>query len=385
MTLSFRHSYRRGGCLRHSPGDSAPVTPLGRTQLHAKMPAPGTSHRRISHFPALALLAPVLFPAQLHAMQLPVNSSGGFWGGIVIGLLLLLLVAQLARSRVKAAERDAVRARELAEHREYERNVAQQELLRRLQEERELAKEKMQFESQLSEFEKYASLAQLALGAAHEINNPLLGILSHLELEWRDANEETRTEIEQCIEGAKRISSAVRGLLNYARPGPLMLSKVNLHHLTAETLKFLEHQPMFRQIELQNCIPQDLPSISADANQLSQILMNLLLNAAQATSPGGKIAILADKVKFAELIELRVRDTGSGIPADILPHVFEPFFTTKRGKGTGLGLSITQSYVRSHGGEIQVESIPGAGTTVRVTLPIRQAGKTVPISQEVIA
>ena len=134
---------------------------------------------------------------------------------------------------------------------------------------------------------------------------------------------------------------------------------------------------MFRQIELQNCIPLDLPSISADANQLSQILMNLLLNAAQATPPGGTITILADKVKFAEMIELRVRDTGSGIPADILPHVFEPFFTTKRGKGTGLGLSITQSYVRSHGGDIQVESIPGLGTTVRVTLPIRQVGKTV--------
>ena len=75
------------------------------------------------------------------------------------------------------------------------------------------------------------------------------------------------------------------------------------------------------------------------------------------------------------MIELRVRDTGSGIPADILPHVFEPFFTTKRGKGTGLGLSISQNYVRSHGGDIQVESIPGSGTTVRVTLPMQQAGK----------
>ncbi len=179
--------------------------------------------------------------------------------------------------------------------------MAQQELVKRLEEERELAKEKMQFESQLSEYEKYASLAQLALGAAHEINNPLLGILSHLELEWREAaDEERREEIDQCIEGAKRISLAVRGLLDYARPGPLTLSKVNLRRLADETLKFLGHQPMFRQIELQNCIPPDLPSISADANQLSQILMNLLLNAAQATAPGGRITILADKVKFAE-------------------------------------------------------------------------------------
>ena len=141
------------------------------------------------------------------------------------------------------------------------------------------------------------------LGRRHKINNPLLGILSHLELEWKDATGERREEIKQCIEGARRISSAVRGLLDYARPGPLMLDKVNLSRLAAETLKFLEHRPMFRQIELQNCIPLDLPNISADANQLSQILMNLLLNAAQATPPGGAITILADKVKFAEMID----------------------------------------------------------------------------------
>lgn len=312
-------------------------------------------------------------------------SNSGQWGGFALGFVLAILIAVFSRTRVKAAEVELVSLRELADHREYERNVAQQELVKRLEEERELAKEKMQFESQLSEYEKFASLAQLALGAAHEINNPLLGILSHLELERREADDERREEIDQCIEGAKRISMAVRGLLDYARPGPLTLSKVSLRRLADETLNFVGHQPMFRQIELQNCIPPDLPAITADSNQLSQILMNLLLNAAQATAPGGRITILADKVKFAEFIELRVRDTGCGIPADILPHVFEPFFTTKRGRGTGLGLSITQAYVRSHGGEIQVESIPGYGTTVRVTLPIRQAGKLVQHTEEVIA
>ncbi len=320
------------------------------------------------------------------AVDSPVRiNTGGQWGGFAVGFILAIIVAIFSRTRVKAAEVELTRLRELANHREYERNVAQQELVKRLEEERELAKEKMQFESQLSEYEKFASLAQLALGAAHEINNPLLGILSHLELERREADDERHEEIDQCIEGAKRISLAVRGLLDYARPGPLTLSKVSLRRLADETLNFVGHQPMFRQIELQNCIPADLPAITADSNQLSQILMNLLLNAAQATAPGGRITILADKVKFAELIELRVRDTGSGIPADILPHVFEPFFTTKRGRGTGLGLSITQSYVRSHGGEIQVESIPGYGTTIRVTLPIRQAGKLVQHTEEVIA
>jgi signal transduction histidine kinase len=341
---------------------------------------------RVSRDVGLVCISLALFQSVCAAGDAPAHlSNGGQWAGFVVGLILAIVIAIFSRTRLKSAEGELLRLKELADHREYERNVAQQELLKRLEEDRELAKEKMQFESQLSDYEKFASLAQLALGAAHEINNPLLGILSHLELERREANDERREEIDQCIEGAKRISLAVRGLLDYARPGPLTLSKVNLRRLADETLKFVGHQPMFRQIELQNCIPLDLPSITADSNQLSQILMNLLLNAAQATQPGGRITILADKVKFAEFVELRVRDTGTGIPADILPHVFEPFFTTKRGRGTGLGLSITQTYVRSHGGDIQVESIPGYGTTVRVTLPIRQAGKLVQHTEEVIA
>ena len=214
--------------------------------------------------PCLLLL---LWPAESYAANAMPRTNAGLGGGILLGLALAVLVSLFARTRVKRAEREAKKWQELADHREYERNLAQQELARRLGEERELAKEKMQFESQLTEYEKYASLAQLALGAAHEINNPLLGILSHLELEWRDAADERREEIEQCIEGAKRISSAVRGLLDYARPGPLTLSKVNLQRLTSETVKFLEHQPMFRQIELLNCVPPDLPNLSVDANQ----------------------------------------------------------------------------------------------------------------------
>ncbi len=278
-----------------------------------------------------------------------------------------------------------MKTKELADHREQERNQAQHELLRRLEEERELAKEKMQFESQLAEYEKYASLAQLALGAAHEINNPLLGILSHLELEWRDASDEQREEIDQCIEGTKRIANTLHRLLEYARPNPLLLSKVSLSKLVVDTVQFLDHQPLFRQIDLENRVPTDLPPIIADANQLSQTLMNLLLNASQATPPGGRITISAEKMKLADMIELKVCDTGCGIPSDILPHVFEPFFTTKRGKGTGLGLSISQSYIRSHGGEIQIESVPGEGTSVRLTLPMRQVGKAVEENEEVVA
>lgn len=291
----------------------------------------------------------------------------------VVILAISLLVSRLKRHNSDRLEAELRGARELAQERERERDLAQEELFRRLYDERELNKEKAQFQAQLAEYEKYAALAQFALGAAHEINNPLLGILSHLELELKAAADpETRAEIEQCIDGAKRISTTLRGLLNYARPGPLVLSRISLQRLISDTLSFLESQPLMRGRQFENLVPDDLPLIRADANQLSQVLMNLLLNATQATREGGRITISASKLTFVNSLEIRISDTGHGIPPDVLPHIFEPFFTTKRGKGTGLGLSISQAYVRSHHGEIRVDSVPEHGTTVTITLPIKQ-------------
>jgi len=286
---------------------------------------------------------------------------------------VLFVIWLLQRKDVATLTAELKRARALTQEREQERDVAQDELFRRLYEERELNKDKVQFQSQLAEYEKYAALVQLALGAAHEINNPLLGILSHLELELKVATDpEQRQEIEQCIGGPKRISSTLHGLVNYARPGPLVLSKISLHRLVTDTLAFIEHQPMLRGKELTNDMPRDLPYIRADANQLSQVFMNLLLNAAEATPEGGRVTISASKLTYVDNIEIRVSHTGCGIPPDILAHVFDPFFTTKRGRGTGLGLSISQTYVRSHNGEIRVDSVQHHGTTVTLTLPIRQ-------------
>jgi signal transduction histidine kinase len=290
------------------------------------------------------------------------------------GLVITLLALRFPRHRKTAdLKADLETARHLIHERERERDLAQEEVFRRLYEERELNKEKIQFQAQLAEYEKYAALARLALGAAHEINNPLLGILSHLELELAATTEkEQRVEIEQCIAGAKRISNTLRGLVNYARPGPLVLSKISLDRLVTDTLGFLEGQPMLRGKVLENQVPSDLPHLRADANQLSQILMNLLLNAAEATTEGGRITIAASKLTYVDSVEIRVSDTGCGIPADVLPHVFEPFFTTKKGKGTGLGLSISQAYLRSHGGEMRVDSVVNHGTTITLTLPVRQ-------------
>ena len=255
---------------------------------------------------------------------------------------------------------------------ERQRDSIQEELFRRLYEQRELDRQKMQFQAQLSEYEKYASLAQLALGAVHEINNPLLGILSHLELELKSCQDSSqRTEIQQCIAGARRISSTLHGLVNYARPSPPLLSKISLVRLASDTIAFLENQPLLRGKVLENLVPPDLPPIRVDANQLSQVLMNLLLNAAEATPEGGRITISAAKLTYVESVEIRVSDTGCGIPPEVLAHVFEPFFTTKPGRGTGLGLSISYAYIRSHGGDMRVDSVLERGTTVTLTLPLR--------------
>ncbi len=217
--------------------------------------------------------------------------------GVGIGVCLSLLFLLSFRNHLAKLRRSLSEAKELAAFRERERDLAQQELVQRLERERRLEQEKLQFDSQLSDFEKYASLAQLALGAAHEINNPLLGIMSHLELELRTSKGEQKEEIEQCLEGVRRISSAIRGLMDYARPDPLTLSRVHLYSLTTQTLAFLMHQPLFNHLELRNCIPSDLPEIVADHNQISQVLTNLLLNAAQATPPGGSITVTAETTR----------------------------------------------------------------------------------------
>ena len=303
----------------------------------------------------------------------PLHSQPLWLACALAALAVLALAWSFARQRALRLAAELERAQALLTTRDAQLKLAQDELFRRLYEQRELDREKMQFEAQLTEYEKYSALARLALGAAHEINNPLLGILSHLELESKAvADPEERAEIEQCIAGARRISSTLRSLVNYARPGPLVLSRINLSGLVRETLGFLENQPILRNKRVVNQVPANLPALLLDANQMSQVLMNLFLNAAEATPEGGVITISAGKLAYVDSLEIRVSDTGCGIIPEILPHIFEPFFTTKRGKGTGLGLSISQTYVRSHNGDIRVDSVIGHGTTITITLPLRQ-------------
>lgn len=248
------------------------------------------------------------------------------------------------------------------------------------------ATERKRLRDQLAEYEKLSALSQLALGAAHEINNPLLGISSYLELikEKTDSSQE-KEEIDIVLENVYRISETIRGLLNFARPTPPQFTKVNLISLIEETLSFISRQPIFRKINIEKKLSSSLPQITADLNQIRQILINMFINAAQAMPEGGTLSVETSKVKFEEKVQINISDTGIGIPRENLNKIFNPFFTTKKSMGTGLGLSISQSYINNHNGSIYVRSEENKGTTISIILPIRQKGKTLKSGEEIIS
>ncbi len=246
--------------------------------------------------------------------------------------------------------------------------------------------ERKRLREQLAEYEKLSALGQLALGAAHEINNPLLGISSYLELLLGEAEDQgKKEEIEFVLENVYRISETIRGLLNFARPSPPQFTKVNINQLIDEILSFLSHQPIFRKVRIEKSLPQPLPQITADLNQIRQVLINILINAAQSMPERGELKVATTKVKFEELIQIDIADTGIGIPAENMKKIFDPFFTTKKGQGTGLGLSISLSYIKNHNGQITVKSEVNKGTTFSIFLPIRQKGRLLHKNEEVVS
>lgn len=239
---------------------------------------------------------------------------------------------------------------------------------------------------QLAEYEKLSALSQLALGAAHEINNPLQGISSYLEIVLEQTkNKEEKEEIQFVLENVYRISETIRGLLDFARPTPPQFTKVDINHLISDTLSFLGHQPIFRKIKITKILPQSTPQITADLSQIRQVLINLFINAAQSMPEGGELKTETSKVKFKEFIRIDISDTGCGISPDKINKIFNPFFTTKKNQGTGLGLSISLSYIKNHNGDIQVKSEVGRGTTISLFLPIRQKGKILSQDEETIS
>jgi PAS domain S-box-containing protein len=240
-----------------------------------------------------------------------------------------------------------------------------------LREKRRLEEELQQAHVQLVQAEKMSSVGKLAAGVAHQINNPLAGILlySQLLMEDYDLPPRARQDLQRIVDDAERCQEIVRELLDFSRQSAGETRPVDLNRALARTIFLLENQPLFKEIEITNEFDPDLPLVPSDLQQLGHVFMNIILNAAEAMEGRGRLRLKTGPATAPGRVRVEISDTGPGIPDEVLPHVFEPFFTTKEeGRGTGLGLSVAYGVVQNHGGRITVCSNPGAGTTFVIEL-----------------
>lgn len=231
--------------------------------------------------------------------------------------------------------------------------------------------ETKKLERQILNSEKLASVGKLAAGVAHEINNPLGGILNCLyNLRKGGVSQARQEEYWASMEhGVRRVQKIVRQLLDFSQQHEPEFSPADINRIVEQVLVLTTHLFAPNRITLETVLRQGLPSVMVDRHMIEQVLMNLLLNAVQAMKHGGVLTIRTSVAEGICLVE--VGDTGSGIPPSILPRVFDPFFTTKgEGEGTGLGLSVNLGIVERHGGKILVESEVGKGTTFTLCLPV---------------
>ena len=235
-------------------------------------------------------------------------------------------------------------------------------------------------DDQMMQAEKMSSIGKMAAVVAHEINNPLSGILTYAKLirKWLTGGEisgKHREETEQCLDliasESRRCGDLVKNLLTFSRTAPMNPELTELNYVVDRLVRLVKHELELTGIQLQLDTQADLPCASCDPAQIEQVLLALVMNAVDAMPRGGNLWIRTRTVKEPAGIELEVRDDGCGIPAEILPHIFEPFLTTKEsGHGVGLGLAISHSIMERHRGSIEVQSEAGRGTTFKIRLPL---------------
>jgi two-component system NtrC family sensor kinase len=244
----------------------------------------------------------------------------------------------------------------------------------------ERTRELKQVQDQLIQAGKMAALGELAAGVAHEINNPLTGVLtfSSLMLKKVDENHPWKRDLENIVQQTTRCRNIVRGLLDFARQRKPDKKEWDIHALIERTLTLVENQARFQNIKILKEFKPDIPKLHVDGDQIQQVFMNILINAADAMAQnGGTLTIRTDT--HDQTVEVSFTDTGCGISKEHLSKLFTPFFTTKEtGKGTGLGLAISYGIIQSHGGEIEVESEVGKGSTFRIKLPIEKSEEKTP-------
>ncbi|MGA8342446.1 MAG: ATP-binding protein [Candidatus Sulfotelmatobacter sp.] len=227
--------------------------------------------------------------------------------------------------------------------------------------------------------EKMASIGKMAAVLAHEINNPLSGILTYAKLlhKWIDRDDGGRNHHQEICDSldliaseSRRCGDLVKNLLTFSRTTPMNLQATNLNQVVDRSLRLVQHQLDLAGIQVQPQLDPDLPPVLCDAAQIEQVLLALVMNALDAMPQGGNLWLTTSFGHEPNQVRIVVRDDGSGIPPEILPRIFEPFLTTKEtGRGVGLGLAISHSILERHNGSIEVQSEAGRGTTFTVTLP----------------
>lgn len=238
-------------------------------------------------------------------------------------------------------------------------------------EQKEAQEDKTKLNHQLLHADRLASIGMLAAGAAHELNEPIGNILGFVQLVQKCPGLPplARRDLKKIELASLQAREIIRNLLVFARQTTPTKAKLDLNHVIEESLLFLEARCAKEGVELARRLAPDLPEITADPMQLNQVLVNLVVNALQATEAGGRITI--ETRPRGDVILLVVEDTGCGMSEQVIEKVFVPFFTTKGvGQGTGLGLPVVHGIVSSHGGTIQVKSQVSRGTRFEIVLPV---------------
>jgi two-component system, NtrC family, sensor kinase len=293
---------------------------------------------------------------------------------------LLYHTRRLARGDLEERQLDAIQSDEMGELTQsfndltHKLKVARTELEewnRHLEEKvEERTRELKQMQVQLTRSEKLASLGELVAGIAHEINNPLTGILvfSSLVRDQPGLDPAMRRDLEMVVQETERCARIVRGLLEFSRESVPRKDWTYLHDIIERALGLIERQAFFHNVQVVRCYDPELPAVLIDGQQIEQVFVNILVNAGHAMSGQGRLEITTEVEDGA--VAVRFADSGCGIPQENLTRVFDPFFTTKDAEGTGLGLSVSYGIVENHGGEITVSSTVGVGTIFTVRLPV---------------
>lgn len=232
---------------------------------------------------------------------------------------------------------------------------------------------------------KLAAVGELAGIVAHEVNNPIAILSAKCRLLLSDHPTEmsakVNSEIVKITEAADRVAKIAQGLLSYCRPSSANRSKVDLVHSLRNALSLIEQSANRCGVIIDNQLPTQLPRVKANADELQQVFMNIFLNALDAMPDGGKLTVTTSpttdtEYQDAPYLNIKINDTGIGIPKNIQQKIYDPFFTTKKnGNGTGLGLSISNDIIQSHGGTLNISSEPHEGTLVKISLPILEDTK----------